>query len=63
VEIHEGPNLAPRSQGVLKEGMVVSCEPGIYLEGQYGARIEDLVAITPEGCWNLNRTSKELICL
>ncbi len=63
VEIHESPCLAPKSQGVLKEGMVVSCEPGIYLEGKYGARIEDLIVITADGCRNLNRTSKELICL
>lgn len=63
VEIHESPYLAPRSQGVLKEGMVVSCEPGIYLEGQYGTRIEDLIVITADGCRDLNRTSKELICL
>ena len=63
VEIHESPYLAPRSKGVLKEGMVVSCEPGIYLEGKYGTRIEDLVAITADGCRDLNHTSKELICL
>ena len=63
VEIHEGPNLAPKSRGVLKEGMVVSCEPGIYLEGMYGTRIEDLVVITADGCRNLNHTSKELLCI
>ena len=47
---------------VLKRGNVVTCEPGIYLEGKYGCRIEDMVAIRPDGSvYNFTRSPKELI--
>ncbi len=59
--VHELPNLSPRSEFVLEENMVVSCEPGIYIPGFGGVRIEDLVAVTKDGCENLTRVSKELI--
>ena len=46
LEVHEGPTLSMRSEGELKAGNVVSVEPGVYLPGRFGIRIEDLVAVT-----------------
>lgn len=61
--IHEAPNLSYRApeDAVLKPGQVVTCEPGIYLEGKYGCRIEDMVAITETDIYNFTRSPKELI--
>lgn len=60
IEIHEPPRLNPESNVTLAPGMVVTVEPGIYVPGQGGVRIEDLVVVTEEGCRNLSRASKEL---
>lgn len=62
LEIHELPNLNIRSGGAkLRAGEIVTVEPGIYLAGQYGCRIEDMVCIVPGGARNLTRCPKELI--
>ena len=61
--IHEGISLSPRATGNLKVGNVVTVEPGIYLEGRFGVRIEDMVYITENGCENLTKANKELIIL
>ncbi|WP_297573800.1 aminopeptidase P family protein [uncultured Campylobacter sp.] len=50
IDIHEFPFISPSSKTILKEGMVFSVEPGIYLEGEFGVRIEDVVVVTKEGC-------------
>lgn len=64
LEIHERPRLSPRAgETVLRAGQVVTVEPGIYLAGRCGVRIEDMVCITEDGCRNLTRATKELICL
>ncbi len=63
MEIHEQPNLSPRSQTILQKGMVVTVEPGLYLPGKFGVRIEDMVVVTENGCRNLTNCKKELICL
>ena len=63
IEIHEEPNLSPRSEAVLKEGHIVTVEPGIYLPGKFGVRIEDMALITEVGCENLTHSPKELIIL
>jgi len=63
VEIHEAPNLSPRSSHTLKEGHVVTVEPGIYLPGEFGVRIEDMALITKDGSINLTSCPKELIII
>ena len=63
VEIHEGPALSPNSKKELCAGNVVTVEPGIYLPGKFGVRIEDMALITEDGCENLTATPKELIVL
>lgn len=49
LEIHEGPTVSARSETVLRPGMVITVEPGIYLPGRFGVRIEDMVLITDKG--------------
>ena len=64
LEIHEKPTLSPKSEGELMPGMVVTVEPGIYLEGEFGVRIEDLVVVNDVNCDNLcQNTPKELLCV
>lgn len=60
LDIHEGPRLAPNSTDELKPGMVVTVEPGIYLPGWGGVRIEDDVLVTQDGCEVLTSVPKEL---
>lgn len=60
LEVHESPRLATTSEDELREGNVVTVEPGIYLPGRFGVRIEDLVVVTADGYRNLSGTSKEL---
>lgn len=61
LDIHEKPTLSPRSKQALAQGMVVTVEPGIYIPGWGGVRIEDTVAVTADGCRLLTRVSKELL--
>jgi Xaa-Pro aminopeptidase len=63
LEIHEAPSLAAKSPDILRSGMVMTIEPGIYLPGIGGVRIEDVVLVKPNGCEVLTRTPKELIVL
>jgi Xaa-Pro aminopeptidase len=60
LEVHEGPRLSPRSDDVLAPGEVVTVEPGVYLAGEYGVRIEDFVVVTEDGYRNLSGIPKEL---
>ncbi|WP_243290212.1 Xaa-Pro peptidase family protein [Bacillus sp. FJAT-47783] len=63
MEVHEGPALSFRSDTPLKEGMVVTVEPGIYLPGKGGVRIEDDTVITSSGNESLTHATKELLIL
>ncbi len=64
VEIHEAPHLSPLAHDTpLPVGCVVTVEPGIYLPGKGGVRIEDMVILTENGCENLTQAPKELIIL
>ncbi len=63
LEIHESPNFSPSEQSILSAGAVLSCEPGIYLPGRFGVRIEDVVILTPDGCENITDSPKELLIL
>jgi Xaa-Pro aminopeptidase len=63
LEIHEGPRLAAKQQQILAAGMVVTVEPGIYLAGRFGIRIEDMVAVTSEGGRVLTPSTKALLRL
>jgi Xaa-Pro aminopeptidase len=60
LEVHEAPRLSQRSEETLEEGDVVTVEPGVYVPGRFGVRIEDLVTVTADGCRNLSGFSKEL---
>lgn len=61
LQIHEGPNLSPMSTGILTPGNVVTVEPGIYIAGKYGCRIEDMVLIEDGALRNFTKSPKELI--
>lgn len=63
LDIHEGFNASPKSVDVYETGNVTSIEPGIYMPGKYGIRIEDLLYISPRGRENLSNITKELIIL
>lgn len=63
LEIHESPNMNGRNTQPLPAGAVCSAEPGIYLPGKFGVRIEDVTVLTHDGCENLTKLPKELIIL
>ena len=63
IEVHEGPRLAPTSTDELREGNVVTVEPGVYVPGAFGVRIEDLVVVQPDRPRILTGLSKELTVL
>ncbi|HWM64058.1 MAG TPA: aminopeptidase P family protein, partial [Solirubrobacterales bacterium] len=60
LEVHEAPRVSPRSEDVLAAGEVVTIEPGVYLPGELGVRIEDLIVVTETGCRNLSGLPKDL---
>ncbi|UFH65365.1 Xaa-Pro peptidase family protein [Clostridium cadaveris] len=60
IEVHDLGNVSAVNNEPVKEGMIFSIEPGIYIAGKVGVRIEDLVLVTKDGCEVLNKVSKEL---
>ena len=63
LDIHESPNAAPSEQRILPVGAVISAEPGVYLPGRFGVRIEDVLILTENGCEDITRSPKDLIVL
>jgi Xaa-Pro aminopeptidase len=63
LEIHEAPRVAGGQKEVLKPGMVITIEPGVYFPGQWGVRIEDMVAVNEGGCEVLTPTGKEFLAV
>ena len=63
LEIHEPPYISSRSDTLLKENMIVTDEPGIYIPGKFGVRIEDTVQITKFGCIKLTNSEKNYIVI
>lgn len=60
LDIHEEPFVVAGNEQVLQPGMVMSIEPGIYLPGKFGVRIEDLIVVEAAGARSLNRAPKGL---
>jgi Xaa-Pro aminopeptidase len=63
LEIHEGPRIGKKDQTVLRAGMVITIEPGAYIDRVGGVRIEDTVLVTANGCEVLTPTTKEFVHL
>ncbi|MCL2080488.1 MAG: aminopeptidase P family protein [Oscillospiraceae bacterium] len=63
MEVHEDYNASPGEKRVLEAGMVISAEPGIYIPGKFGVRIEDVIVLRENGCENLMTLDRELITI
>lgn len=63
IEIHESPSFNTSCTTVTKPGMIITVEPGIYIENKFGVRIEDMAYITDDGCLSLTHSNKELIII
>ena len=63
LDIHESPTVSTKSETVLKSGMIITDEPGIYLPDKFGVRIEDMLCVTDSGYKNFVSLPKELIIL
>ena len=63
LDIHEQPSVYKTNDTILSEGMIITVEPGIYLPDKFGVRIEDMLAVTRNGCDNFASIDKNLIVL
>jgi Xaa-Pro aminopeptidase len=60
MEVHEPPYIVEGNDTILQPGMTFSIEPGIYLPGRFGVRIEDIVAVTADGAERCNEAPRDL---
>ena len=63
IDIHESPNASPANEEAMPVGAVISAEPGIYLPGKFGVRIEDVLVLHEDGCRNITTFPKELLVI
>jgi len=63
LEIHEAPRVAAGQKAVLRPGMVITIEPGVYFPGKWGVRIEDMVTVTARGCDVVTPTRKDFLAV
>ncbi len=63
LEIHENPSFSPSCEKIVKSNMVITVEPGVYIPGKFGVRIEDMVVVTDNGYHNLTSTQKNLLII
>ena len=63
IDIHENPSFNIRCEAVTKPGMVITVEPGIYLENEFGVRIEDMIIVTENGCEDITKSEKRLVTI
>lgn len=63
LDIHESPSASPNCEALMPVGAVISAEPGIYIPGKFGVRIEDVLILNENGCENITKAPKELIVL
>ncbi len=63
LDIHEAPNLSWKNDDELAEGVVVTVEPGIYIEGEFGMRLEDFGLVTKEGYEVFTQSSHEMVII
>ncbi len=63
IDIHENPSFNTRCEEITKPGMVITVEPGIYLENEFGVRIEDIIIVTENGCEDITKSDKKLIII
>lgn len=63
LDIHEFPNVSPKSETLLEDGMVITVEPGIYIENKFGVRIEDMILVKNNGFENFASITKQLIVI
>ena len=63
IDIHESPNASPANEEPMPVGAVISAEPGIYLPGKFGVRIEDVLVLGKDGCRNITAFPKELLVI
>ena len=63
IEVHENPGASATEETILPAGQIISAEPGVYLPGRFGVRIEDILLLTETGCENLTHAPKQLLIL